>query len=107
MDLTAYCHQLAGCAAIKHRQQWLTKIMLVMKITAVLLLGACLQVSARGVSQTLTLSFKNAPLEQVLHEIQKQTGYSFFYEDGLLKNAKHVDIAVKKVTLVQALDICF
>jgi TonB-linked SusC/RagA family outer membrane protein len=107
MDLTAYCHELAGCTAIKHRQQWLTKIMLVMKITAVLLLAACLQVSARGVSQTLTLSFKNAPLEQVLNEIQKQTGYSFFYEDGLLKNAKPVDIAVKKVTLAQALDICF
>jgi TonB-linked SusC/RagA family outer membrane protein len=107
MELTAYCHQLAGCTAIKHRQQWLTKIMLVMRITAVLLLAACLQVSARGVSQTLTLSFKNAPLEQVLNEIQKQTGYSFFYEDGLLKNAKPVDIAVKKVTLAQALEICF
>jgi TonB-dependent starch-binding outer membrane protein SusC len=107
MDLTAYCHQLAGCTAIKHRQQWLTKMILVMKITAVLLLGAFLQVSARGVSQTLTLSFKNAPLEQVLSEIQKQTGYSFFYEDGLLKNAKPVDIAVKKATLAQALDICF
>jgi TonB-linked SusC/RagA family outer membrane protein len=107
MDLTAYCHPLAGCAAIKHRQQWLTKMMLVMKITAVILLAACLQVSARGVSQTLTLSFKNAPLEKVLNEIQKQSGFSFFYEDGLLKNANPVDIAVSKASLAEALDICF
>lgn len=108
MELTAYCHRLAEYTAIRQSQRVRTsKMLMVMKLTAIILLAACLQVSARGLSQTLTLSFKNASLEKVLHEIQKQTGYSFFYEDGLLKNAKPVDITVIKATIVQVLDICF
>ena len=107
MDLTAYCHPLAGCTAIKHRKRVLTQMMLVMKFTAIILFAACLQVSARGLSQTLTITLKNASLEKVFSEIQKQTGYSFFYEDGLLKNARHVDITVVKASIAQVLDICF
>jgi TonB-linked SusC/RagA family outer membrane protein len=108
MDLTAYCHRLAFFTAMKQSQQVLTKkTLMVMKLTAIILLAACLQLSARGVSQTLTLSFKNASLEKVFSEIQRQTGYSFFYEDGLLKNARLVDILVVKASIVQVLDMCF
>lgn len=78
-----------------------------MKLTAIILLTASLQLSARGVSQTLTISLKNASLEKVFSEIHKQTGYSFFYEDGLLKNAKPVDVSVVKATIAQVLDLCF
>lgn len=78
-----------------------------MKLTAIILLTASLQLCARGVSQTLTISLKNASLEKVFSEIQKQAGYSFFYEDGLLKNARHVDVSVVKASIVQVLDLCF
>ncbi|THU39500.1 SusC/RagA family TonB-linked outer membrane protein [Niastella caeni] len=108
MEITAYCHRLAVFAAMKQSQRVLTKKMLmVMKLTAIILLAAFLHVSARGLSQMLTITLKNAPLEKVFSEIQKQTGYSFFYEDGLLKNAKPVDITVVKASIVQVLDICF
>ncbi|HTF31357.1 MAG TPA: SusC/RagA family TonB-linked outer membrane protein, partial [Flavitalea sp.] len=46
-----------------------------MKLTAILLLTASLHVTAKGVSQTVTLSGKNIPLITVFGEIKKQTGY--------------------------------
>lgn len=107
MEITAYCHRLAVFTAIKRRRMLTKKTWLVMKLTTILLLAACLQIHAKGLTQTLTLKFSNAPLEKVFIEIQRQTGYSFFYEDGLLKDARPVDIAVVKASIVQVLDMCF
>jgi TonB-linked SusC/RagA family outer membrane protein len=83
------------------------KIWLLMRITTLLLLGACLQVSARSSGQTVSLSGRNLSLEKVFKEIRQQTGYSFFYQDELLRLASPVDIDVKGVPLAQALDACF
>lgn len=78
-----------------------------MKFTAVILLAACLQVSALGYSQNVTLSEKNAPLEKLFHEIEKQTGYSFLYSSEMLKQAHKVDIRVHNGTLERVLRTCF
>ena len=85
----------------------LTKALLIMKFTATILLVACLQVSATGNSQTITLSENNASLEKIFREVKRQTSYDFWYESKLLKQAKKVDIHVTNVSLEQALDICF
>ena len=58
---------------IFRKQNWL-----VMKLTAILILSACLQVSATGLSQNISLSEKNVPLQKVFKQIHKQTGYQFF-----------------------------
>ena len=63
------------------RNEWRKKLLL-MKFTTILLLAACLQVSARGLAQKITLSERNAPLEKILKQIHKQTGYQFFYESA-------------------------
>ncbi len=97
MDLTAY--------APWHGD--LTKTLRIMKLTAILLLGCFLQVSAKGYSQAITLSEKNAPLEKVFRAIEKQTGYLFWYDNSLLKDAKRVTIEAKGSSLVQVLEICF
>ena len=78
-----------------------------MKFTATILLVACLQVSATGNSQTITLSENNASLEKIFREVKRQTSYDFWYESKLLKQAKKVDIHVTNVSLEQVLDICF
>ncbi|HEY8897233.1 MAG TPA: carboxypeptidase-like regulatory domain-containing protein, partial [Niastella sp.] len=78
-----------------------------MRITAILLLGCCLQVAAKGTAQSITLSEKNAPLEKVLLSIEKQANVSFYYKVELLQKAGAVTINVKNVSLKQALDICF
>ncbi|MDP2337799.1 MAG: STN domain-containing protein, partial [Bacteroidota bacterium] len=83
------------------------QIILKMKITVAILLVACLQVSASGYAQKITISKKNAPVEQVLKEIKKQTGYLFFYNQDWLKQVKSVNIDVKKASIDEVLDICF
>src|SRR5688572_11966212 len=76
-----------------------TKTLRIMKLTAILLIAGLMQVSANGISQTVTLTKKQAPLATVFREIQKQTGYRFFYTLELLENTGRVDIDVKKVSL--------
>ncbi|MEP7374612.1 MAG: SusC/RagA family TonB-linked outer membrane protein [Chitinophagaceae bacterium] len=78
-----------------------------MKITAILLLATCLQVSATGHAQSVTLNLKNAPLEKVFAAIEKQTEYSFVYTDQLLQKAKKVDVDVTAASLAEVLLICF
>ena len=85
----------------------LSKTLLVMKFTAIILLAACLQVSATGNSQTVTLSENNTSLEKIFRKVKVQTGYDFWYESKLLKHAKKVDIHVTNVSLEQALNLCF
>jgi TonB-linked SusC/RagA family outer membrane protein len=79
----------------------------IMKITAMILLAGCLQLSARGISQTLTLSFKEATLQKVFREIERQSGYTFFVNSRWFQLAKPVTIQVKDLPLTQVLDLCF
>ncbi|WP_205508852.1 SusC/RagA family TonB-linked outer membrane protein [Longitalea arenae] len=82
------------------------KIVLVMKITAILLLAASLQVSATGWGQEkISLSFNDAPLEQVFRSITAQTGVAFLYRPQYVKNKK-VTIQVTNANLKTVLDIC-
>lgn len=78
-----------------------------MKITAFILLAFCIQVSASTFAQTVTLKEHKAPLEKVINEIKQQTGYSFFYNQDWLQQAKPVDIEVKNQPLDEALKACF
>ena len=67
-----------------------------MKMTAFFLLVACLQVSASGFSQSINLSAREAPLEKVFREIEKQSGYSFWYKTRQLEKAGRVTIDSEK-----------
>jgi TonB-linked SusC/RagA family outer membrane protein len=84
-----------------------TKTLLVMKITAIILLSACLTASANGFSQKVTLSEKNARLEKVFSTIKQQTGYEFLYTYELLQNAGRITIELKSVELQDALNTIF
>ena len=85
-----------------HRSLFLT-----MKITAAILLIVSMQVSARGYSQKVTLNVQNTPLDKVFQEVERQTGYVFFYNEGLLGKARLVSVTLRNVPLLQALDQCF
>lgn len=80
-----------------------TKTFTVMKLTAIILLVGCLQVSAAGYSQKVSISRKNASLETVFRDIKKQTGYLFFYNAKILEAAHEVNIDLKDVPLTDAL----
>ena len=84
----------------------LTKTLRIMKLTAILLFAAALQVTAKGVAQEkITLSLANTSLEKVFDQIEAQTGFVFIYKDETVKDKK-VSIQVTNATLAQALDIC-
>jgi TonB-linked SusC/RagA family outer membrane protein len=101
MELNALCVPWYGAP------DFLTKTLRIMKITAIVLLAAALQVSAKGLSQQVTLSVKNAPLEKVFAEIKRQTGFQFFYKDDWMLQTKKVDVQVRQATLEQVLSLCF
>ena len=71
-----------------------TKLLRAVKATALILVLACMQANAESKSQVITISLKNATLESVFKEINRQTGYSFVYNNSLLKNSKKIDIDV-------------
>ena len=80
-----------------------TKTFLAMKLTTILLLAACLQLSASGYGQRITITGKNMSLKSVFSEIRKQSGYNFFYYDKDLVNAKEVSIEARNAELEQVL----
>jgi len=57
-----------------------TKTIRIMRMMIILLTVTFLHASAGTVAQTVTLSVKNAPLEEVFKEIKKQSGYAFFFD---------------------------
>jgi TonB-linked SusC/RagA family outer membrane protein len=83
------------------------QILRIMKLTAIIILAACLQVSAKGYSQRITLSVKDAPLEQVFKSIEKQSGFYFNYVHEMIKKAQPVTIQVKDASLEEVLVTCF
>jgi len=77
-----------------------------MRLTSILLLTASLHISAKGLSQKITLAVKNAPLAKVFSAIQQQSGLSMLYDNKLIKTMKHIDVNVKDAALEQVLDHC-
>ncbi|MEO9022143.1 MAG: SusC/RagA family TonB-linked outer membrane protein, partial [Ginsengibacter sp.] len=78
----------------------------VMKLTALLLTVAFLQVHAKGISQ-VTLSLKQVPMEKVFREIERQTGYGFLYTKEMLADLPQVTIHVRNASVKEVLDRCF
>jgi TonB-dependent starch-binding outer membrane protein SusC len=79
----------------------------IMKLTGILLFAFCMQLSARGLTQTITLNVKDAPIQQVIYAIEKQTGYVFFYNNEMLKQAKKITLTANNLPLQQVLDLVF
>ena len=80
--------------------------MLSLKPIAALLVVACLLTGIDTYAQQVTLSYKNSPLRTIFDDIEKQTGYFFFYDRARLRLAGLATVHVKAVTLEKALDLC-
>ena len=68
------------------------QVLLIMKLTVVLLIAACLQLHAEGYAQKLTVKEKNVPVQKIFKVVEQQTGYHFFYKDELLYGLVTVNI---------------
>jgi len=100
--------QKIPCGAFSSpRRKSLIKMILIMKLFALFLTVGCLQASAKGFSQKISLSVKNAPIVQIFQEIEKQTGYSFIYAKEQVGKMKPIDLHVVKVELFTVLKMVF
>lgn len=72
-----------------------------------MILMICLHLAVAVRAQTVTLKGKNISLLYLFREIKRQTGYLFLYDNDILQKAKKINIDVSKVSLSQALDLCF
>lgn len=89
------------------RRKAIAKMLLLMKLTAIILFVTSLHVTAKTFSQRVTISEKNASVHKILREINQQTGYQFFYRDNLVAKAGKIDISVKDMPVAEVLKICF
>src|SRR6186997_1898023 len=92
--------------------QWLprrgkVKMFMIMKLTTIFMLAVCLNASANGYSQKVSLNETNSPLDKVFREIKKQSDYTFVYTKALLKKANTVTVSINNASIEQALEACF
>lgn len=73
------------------------------------MLTTCLlQVSIAGsYAQKINLVKRNAPLQEVIKEIRKQSGYDFVYSNSQMQLARPVSIKAVNASLAEALEACF
>ena len=105
MQLTAYGKGLLH--SIKEHAPGDSKMWLGMKLTVILLMAAILQGNAKSYSQNITLSLRNAPLEKVLSEIKKQSGYHIIYGKGEMARTTNVDVNVVNASVESVLSLVF
>lgn len=86
--------------------QFLSKLLLLMKLTTFLLLATALHVSATAFSQKVNISEKKIELNQVFKLISKQTGYEFLFSEKLLDKAKPVTIEAKNASIAEVMAQC-
>ncbi len=82
-----------------------TKIIIVMKLTAILIMAAIFQASASGHAQTVTLSARTIPLKNVFAAIKAQTGYVVFSNANTIDENHNITLSVKDMPLEELMDL--
>jgi len=85
------------------KRKWIMRL----NFISILLLASCLHIYAAGYSQRITINERNAPLERILDKIEKQSGYSFFFQTDLLTKSNKVSLQIKNATIETALNELF
>src|SRR6202020_2791384 len=94
------------CKAVPGRGLLLTKLLLVMRITAIFILGVSLHVSANSFSQSITISSKKITIEKAFRLIEQQTDFSFLWNESVFDKSRVISIDVRDAPLSKVLDIC-
>lgn len=84
-----------------------SKILLIMRLTTVILIATCMQVSAVGFAQKINLTRSNVSLKTVIRELRLQSGYDFVYTDDQLAKAKAVTIDANNMAIEEVLKQIF
>ncbi|TKC65047.1 SusC/RagA family TonB-linked outer membrane protein [Pedobacter hiemivivus] len=71
------------------------KLILMMKLTAIIILALTFQATASSFAQKVTISKNDASLKELFKEIRRQTGYYFIYNNEVIERAGTVNVQVK------------
>ena len=86
------------------QKRWLIKSLIIMKLTFIIVLISCMQVSARSYSQKLTLNLKSVNLKKALAAIEKHSDFRFLYSERKIANDDQVNINVTDASISQVMD---
>jgi TonB-linked SusC/RagA family outer membrane protein len=86
---------------------FIAKPLLIMKLTIIFLAMGLLTAQAKGLSQNISYSGKNVSLTKIFDIVEKQTGFTFFANKDMLREARAVTVSVKEVPLKDFLDLVF
>lgn len=101
---------LEGCCLppkLYTRKSLLRQIFMVIKVSYVLMVIACLQLQARTYSQTVTMNTRQTSLEKIFQAVEQQTGYVILYNYKELQRAKPVTISARDQEITAFLDRLF
>jgi TonB-linked SusC/RagA family outer membrane protein len=85
-------------------QRRIPKILLVMKLTAILLFITIMQVSATTYAQRVTLQERNVTLKQLFKTIRQQTGFDVLYQPDKVNDSYSINADFKDTPLKNVLD---
>lgn len=74
------------------------------RLSTVLLSTALLQLPMSMYAQKITLNLKDASIKQIFQQMEKQSGYSFFYKDVDIANFKKRGVSFTDTNLSQVLE---
>jgi TonB-linked SusC/RagA family outer membrane protein len=79
------------------------KLLLIMKFSVFFLFVFCMQVSATGFSQKISMKISRVNLEKAFDLIEKETKFRFVYNDDYLPPNKKISLDVKDISITQLL----
>ncbi|MGB7527783.1 SusC/RagA family TonB-linked outer membrane protein [Sphingobacterium cellulitidis] len=82
----------------------ITSLLMKIHLIALIIVMAMTQVNARSIAQQITLKRENAKLSSILKDLEKQSGYSFFYKKTDVDPVKEIDVNFNSIPLNVALN---
>ncbi|ACU02530.1 TonB-dependent receptor plug [Pedobacter heparinus DSM 2366] len=79
------------------------KLILMMKLTAIVILALTFQATASSFAQKVSISKRGASLKELFKEIRRQTGYDFIYNNEVIERAGTVSVQVKEKDVSEVL----
>lgn len=105
-----YCHGVEKpCpdACIKWRDPVIKgRVLMRVNLIVFLFFLGIVNVCASGFAQSVTLSFRNKPLIDVLNEIKRQSGYELIYNSKHFSGSEKITVSIKNQILQTALEKC-
>ena len=105
-----YCHgEEKPCpdACIKWRDPVIKgRVLMRINLIVFLFFLGIVNVCASGFAQSVTLSFRNKPLIEVLNEIKRQSGYELIYNSKHFSGNEKITVSIENEILQTALEKC-